>query len=240
MSALSRYVKSHDLGRHATVATDQTVGLPSFPREDIPAIRTELNTSNFDAWFKEIWRILQRRHFCSLVHVGIPRPCRENDGSEWWAERSTIVRNWLERSMQKELAQEINAACWDKAFADEFMDKTILLCWKRNPIRHIQRVAQLLSIAPAHFHSAKAFARSFKERFNKLTAEDDTCISPYFAMCMGLARLQEFKGFVVPSTVLGSVRVLATDFERGNCTNFAHSDFNVLFSKLIAELPNAS
>lgn len=180
------------------------------------------------------------RRLCSLVDVGIPRPCRENDGSDRWADRSAIVRNWLEESMQKEIAQEINAACWDKAFADEFMDKTILLCWKRNPIRHVQRVAELLSIAPANFESAKAFARRFEEKFNELTAEDNTCISPYFAMCIGLARLQEFKWFVVPSSVLDAVRALATDFERGNCTSFARSDFNNLFSKLIAAIPNAS
>lgn len=142
--------------------------------------------------------------------------------------------------MSKEVAEEIDAACWDEDFADEFMEKTILLCWKRNPIRHVQKLASLVSLNLIHFRNARDFAMSFSQRFNDLTADDDTCISPYFAMCIGLARLQDFRGFVVPVKVLAFVREWATEFERGNCTSFGHENFNDIFSDLIDMLSEST
>lgn len=231
MSALSEYLKTHQISRPVEITVDQSIGLPNDDDQEwFDTVKYRLNHETFDLWFREIWEFLTHARCTKLIDIGIRRPRKDSPNAKLWKDTSSRIVSWLQESVDGAVLSEVKDGCWENKFADEFMDILIRRFWKRDPIQDIQTVSALTAIKRCDYKKTTDYLKAFSFCVNSLLEQGDG-ISPYFAACIGLAQLTDTDDGAALEVAIEEMRKKSSAYEGNNPTYFDLSDFNHVFSK---------
>ncbi|KAJ6190365.1 hypothetical protein N7519_000386 [Penicillium mononematosum] len=101
---------------------DQGDGLPAVGSFVLYKLFPPLkHKEHFDIWFQIVTLILESHGLHRLIDKSIERPMRNSQNAETWKELSLQVREWLRRSIDRKVVQEITTTGRRTKWADDFM-----------------------------------------------------------------------------------------------------------------------
>lgn len=155
--------------QHKRRACYQGEDLPSMNEVALYSLTTILNNpDDFNAWIDDVRLRLEVNDLAALIDFSILRPRKSAPNADEWSRMSKRLKEWLTKSLCRQVLAEANAFGRDLIFADDFM---LLI---KNTVKpygthaDLRRVSSLDFVKRENFATTKEFVEAFLLQYGNL------------------------------------------------------------------------